>query len=407
MAISSRTASRRWITAIATLAMLAYILWMIGPYLRSIVVRDAAVTTWIYEATAPIVGVLDQNPLLPGQRVPATGRIATVHNERVDRTPLDIARTQLAEAEALLASLRRQAAALGELIAQREARADAYAQIFLNDLESEIALATAELAALDRQLSLESGASERSARLARTGNLAQSAADLAAIRLAEIERERVIQERLISSASIRRDAARKGVFLLRDGSNPDWAFRDIDPLRVEELRLKTELVSAELQLGVARARLKAAEEFFDSSTLAGIQAPPGAMVWNLEMGPGSAVAVGTRVATWIDCAVMLVDAPVSDAEGSLLKPGTPAEVVLEGETAVRRGQVVLVRGAAATLGASDLVAIAKGRHPGIGHVIIQIPPTPQDLETCPVGRAAYVDFPGVGIIDILRVRLRM
>src|SRR4249920_1497044 len=104
---------------------------------------------------------------------------------------------------------------------------------------------------------------------------------------------------------------------------------------------------------------------------------------------------------------MLVDVPVSDVELALLNKGAVANVVLEGEERVRRGTVVLTRGAAATIGREDLAAVAKGRYPGIGQVLVKLEPTPADIETCPVGRAAYVDFPQVGLIAILRARLRL
>ncbi len=32
---------------------------------------------------------------------------------------------------------------------------------------------------------------------------------------------------------------------------------------------------------------------------------------------------------------------------------------------------------------------------------------PSEFDRCPVGRAAYVEFPDVGLIDILRARLRL
>ncbi len=42
--------SRRLIVWVGLLFLIAYSLWMGGPYLRSIVVRDAAVTTWLQVA---------------------------------------------------------------------------------------------------------------------------------------------------------------------------------------------------------------------------------------------------------------------------------------------------------------------------------------------------------------------
>lgn len=116
---------------------------------------------------------------------------------------------------------------------------------------------------------------------------------------------------------------------------------------------------------------------------------------------------GTPVISWIDCSIMLVDVPVSDVELALLSRGAPADVVIEGEREVRRGSVLFERGAAATMGATDLAAVAKGRTPGVGQVLVKIDPLPADIETCPIGRAAYVDFPGIGVLDIVRARLRL
>jgi hypothetical protein len=121
---------------------------------------------------------------------------------------------------------------------------------------------------------------------------------------------------------------------------------------------------------------------------------------------GAAVEPGAPAATWVDCRVLLVDTPVSDVELSLLRPGLPAEVVLEGERRARRGSLLLVRGAAATLGPRDLAALAKGRRPGLGQALVTLDATPADVEACPIGRAAFVHFPDVTMLDIVRARLR-
>ena len=110
---------------------------------------------------------------------------------------------------------------------------------------------------------------------------------------------------------------------------------------------------------------------------------------------------------WIDCRALLVDVPVSDAELPLIGPGAPAEVVLEGEPRTRAAVVLLARGSSATLGRADLAAIAKGRTDGVAQVLLRLDADPSEFERCPVGRAAYVEFPNVGLIDILRARLRL
>jgi hypothetical protein len=54
------------------------------------------------------------------------------------------------------------------------------------------------------------------------------------------------------------------------------------------------------------------------------------------VGAGTAVNVGSPIAEWLDCSVMLVDVPASDIEAALVRPGMEAEVVLEGEDRPRQ-----------------------------------------------------------------------
>jgi hypothetical protein len=119
------------------------------------------------------------------------------------------------------------------------------------------------------------------------------------------------------------------------------------------------------------------------------------------------VRAGDPVAEWLDCSVLMVDVPVADAEVPLIRPGMPAEVVLEGEPVTRTASVLLTRGSASTLGRDDLAALAKGRREGVAQVLLELPHQPGEFQDCPVGRAAYVDFPDIGLIDVVRARLRL
>jgi multidrug resistance efflux pump len=170
---------------------------------------------------------------------------------------------------------------------------------------------------------------------------------------------------------------------------------------------EAELAAARTDQEAARAVVAATLAMYEKTRSAIVSAPPGTLVWSLMTAPGSAVQPGMPIATWVDCRVMLVDVPVSDVEIALLRKGVPAVVVIEGEPARRNGTVILLRGAAATVGNADLAALAKGRQPGIGQALVKLEPTSDDIEACPIGHAAYVDFPTVGLIDIVRARLRL
>jgi hypothetical protein len=38
---------------------------------------------------------------------------------------------------------------------------------------------------------------------------------------------------------------------------------------------------------------------------------------------------------------------------------------------------------------------------------LRLEPTPEDIATCPIGLSAFVEFPQVDPIDMLRARLRL
>ena len=391
----------------ATAALVAYAGWWLAPYFTSVLFRDAAVTTWINGATSPIHGNLEGPAPAVGKRVGADGRIAMVRNQQADPSEVERAAAEVARAEAEVVELQAYLARIREVDAQWRTRTAEYAETFKKNLETDIAGTRRELDYIDARLSLERAVAERSQTLARRGNASQTEADDALAEVRELERLRAERERMIALAEERRQAADRGVFLVADGRNPEWAFQSEDRVLLELAQATRALADAQAALAEARAAAAAARQAFALISASPIVAPPDSLVWSVLAGAGAAVEVGTPVAEWIDCDTILVDVPVSDLEVGLLRQGMPAEVVLEGETQVRQGTVLLTRGAASVLGSTDLAAVAKGRNPGVGQVIVSLEYTPEDAQDCPIGVAAWVDFPEIDVIDRLRARLRL
>ena len=281
--------SRRLWAFVGFAILLAYAAWIGTPYLRSVVVRDAAVTTWINTTSAPIDGFLGDKPLHVGDSVGKDGLIATIADPFQDATPV-------VRAEADLNTAKQRVGGLQELMT-----------------------------------SLETDAAARAA---------------------------------------------------------------------------TELAGAKVEVENAEKILASVKSAYEAAKFQPVKAPPDSYVWSQVAGPGDFVRAGAPVATWVDCSFMLVDVPVSDVELALLRTDASARIVIEGDRKVRDGKVYLTRGAAATIGADDLAALAKGRHSGVGQVLVQFEPSAADIWECPIGAAAYVDFPDIGILDILRARLR-
>ena len=92
--------SRRLWAFVGLAILLAYAAWIGTPYLRSVVVRDAAVTTWINTTSAPIDGFLAGKPLHVGDNVGTDGLIATIENPLQDATPVVRAEADLKQSEA-------------------------------------------------------------------------------------------------------------------------------------------------------------------------------------------------------------------------------------------------------------------------------------------------------------------
>ncbi len=388
-------------------AAASYAGWLFAPYLTSVVSRDAAVTTWVHIATAPIRGSLDGPPMAVGQRLGADGEIVGVRNLQADPSWMERSAAEVARAETNVADLRAFVAHMQSLDANWRGRTANYADTFKRNLEIEIDGARQELAYITERLALERAVAERKQALARHGNTSKSEADDALAEVMELERMRAEREMAVAHAEERRRAADRGVFLASDGRSPEWAFDSEDQVQLEIAQAKRALADAEAALIEARAAAVAARQAFELISASPITAPPGSLVWSVIAGAGAAVEPGTPVIEWIDCSVILVDVPVSDVEIGLLRHGMRADVILEGDTEVRQGSVLLTRGAASVLGAEDLAALAKGHGGGRGQAIVRLEDGMEDANDCPIGVAAWVDFPEIDVIDVLRARLRL
>src|ERR1700732_4469823 len=283
---------RRWVGLAALVGLLAYIGWMAGPYLRSVILRDAAITSWINHTASPIAGYVGLHPLYPGERVGADGLIAAIEDPLADRSALTRVEADLERAIQRRKSLE-QAIALRQSTADARATvAQTYAETFKQDLETRIKAASGSLSLTTQSLGLQ-----------KTLTSLQS----------ELDR-----------STQRRSAAEQGTFLLEDGTDAAVASRALDDTRLALNQAKLDLTLAEVDVGLARQMLAAAQQAYDKARRAPVAAPPGALVWSLATAPGTAVQPGSPVASWVDCAVMMVDAPVSDVELALLPKGTQA-----------------------------------------------------------------------------------
>lgn len=398
--------SRRGIAIAGFAAMAAYIAWIGGPYLRSTFVRDAAVTTWVSVTASLVGGYLDQ-PIYAGDRIGPNGRIAGVVDPQTDTTALVRAEGDLLRAQARLEQHTQVVETMRTSFQAREERASQYVQLFKQDLDAAIAGTRTNMEFIGQQLERARSELSRKQALLQSGHAAQADIDVVVQRAADYQRALTELGTSHQRFLQRRRAADARQLLLEDGTDASQVLNDLDGVRAQLQQVEAELKRLQTEVTAAELGLAAASASFERARSSVILGPPGAQVWSLISAPGAPVTPGSAVASWVDCRVMLVDVPLSDVEIALLKPGARADVVLEGEREQRPGVVLLLRGSAATIGNHDLAALAKGRRPGIGQALIKLEPTAADIASCPIGHAAFVDFPDVGFFDILRARLRL
>lgn len=398
--------SGRWVYAVGVLIFLAYASWLIGPYLRSVIVRDAAVTSWSNVATAPIEGELEFQQGID-EVVAEDGVIANIRNDHLSREALSRAQIRLDHTRARVGVHEEYLRDIKELDRDRAGLKAQYADIFRAEVDVEIVRLQRQMEVTSGRLDVMRKISTRKKRLETYGAESDAAVDESILRVSELERQLTQLQSDIEHARVRRKAADTGVFITVDGEDPDWVRGSRIELKLAKKQARLELREAQAELKLARATLGSAQDDFRRLSEAAVTALPGSIIWSERVAPGAVVQAGSPVAEWLDCSVLMVDVPVSDAEVSLIKPGNDANVVLEGETVVRKASVLLTRGSASTLGREDLAALAKGRREGVAQVLLDFSTHRDTIETCPVGRAAYVDFPGVGLIDIIRARLRL
>jgi multidrug resistance efflux pump len=399
--------SGRWIYLVGILAFLAYAGWIMGPYLRSIIVRDATVTTWLNWSAAPIEGIVAWQPVGVDRKVAADGVIARIENPHLSRHSveeheirLDLARARVGELEAFLDEIK-------ALDHERAALKAHYADTFRDQLDAEIASLGRKIKVNSDRLELMRKIAARKDTLAGKGIVSDIVADEDAIRVSNLEFDLAeLQERLDQSR-VRRAAADEGVFIASNGEDPPWVRGSRMELKLEKKRTRLELRQAQAELKQAQVDVEAALGDLARLSEATIRVPQGSIVWSEPVAEGATVVSGQTVAAWLDCSVLMIDVPVADAEVSLISPGMEAEVILEGDTEVRKASVLMTRGSASTLSKQDLAAVAKGRSDGVAQVLLDFSHEAGSFEECPVGRAAYVDFLDIGLIEVIRARLRL
>jgi hypothetical protein len=365
--------------------------------------RDAVLTTWANVATAPISGTVEVLDARPGYRPGQAKAVARIVNAAIDRSGVIRAETAVEQAAARLAELTTYDARIAALAGEWQERRKQYADGFRRDLELKVQELDRRVSLLQERTAIAEIASRRKGTLRLSGNASQADEDAA------ISSHRDLQATLADTmkererTQHRRDLANRGIFLQEDGKEPEWSWRSIDEIRLEAAKTTRAVRDAQQDLATAKENLAKEQRNLSAASEASIMLPVGATVWSAAATAGAFADRGDRLFTWINCAQLLVDVPVTEITATLVKEGSVARVTLEGEPEPRDGVVVMSRPSSSRLTKGELISV-RGWRESAAQILVRLDNAPS-LQDCPIGRRAFVRFPGLNFIQFMRAYL--
>lgn len=395
---------RRLLLGILVLAVPAVFLFFGA---RGFVVRNAVVTTDVTTVRSPIEGVLVENPLAAGR--PGDGKTGIlVRNPRADSRGMDAVAAELSQ---LLRDIDERKASLAWYESQlegAEGRLRASLSALRLDLQLEQEVVMAQIKASEARVAFLAAQYERAQRLQGTATslatLELTAADLEETR-AQIEALRIETEQIEQRMTF----LDQGLPLADFADHAALLADRVQDLKVQRQESASELARLESRVDALNDRLDSEQRNFELTSQYRQAPPSNAVVWEVFLGPGATVAEGATLYTYVDCDQRFIEVPVGDATSELLRPNHPVKISLYGESESFDGKVAAIFGSSA--GVTErrtMVAHVPETGGSEAIVLVAIPPADADSRTyrlCDLGRTAYVQFEGIGILDPVLNRL--
>jgi multidrug efflux pump subunit AcrA (membrane-fusion protein) len=363
--------------------------------------RDAAVTSWLNVATAPIDGTVEGFGTRVGQKANGNGAVAAIVNHSADRSAVIRAEDQLRRAEARLVQATRYSQHVLRLAAEWTERRNRYAEGFRQDLDHEIQDLDQRVALLREREALADVSAKRKRVLRTSGMASQADEDMATSEHRELQTMRTQMVKSLDRVRERRRLADRGVFLQQDGKEPEWSWRSLDEINLEVIKANRAVADAQEDLRTARAVLAEEQTNLKLSSVATVTVPDAMTIWSSAVSNNASVNRGDRLFSWIDCSKKLVDVPVTETLAAILQEGMPALVTLEGDPEARPATVLLTRGASSRLGQTELASLSRGHKTYTAQVLVAFK-DPDTIGGCPIGRRAFVSFPEVRMVQYIR-----
>ena len=156
-------------------------------------------------------------------------------------------------------------------------------------------------------------------------------------------------------------SAKEGVFLGDGANDAPYSQQQRDRLLLRRQELETKVLEESLQASQVAAEVAEERKYFDRLSHFDLTLPANYVVWSVPASPGTTVSEGQTLLDLAACEHRFVDVELPERDFEKIKAGAPAFVRLMGSSEWKQGQVLQVRGSAAS--ADDRLLAARVQRP--------------------------------------------
>ncbi|WP_320171877.1 HlyD family efflux transporter periplasmic adaptor subunit [Maridesulfovibrio sp.] len=350
-------------------------------YMQRFVVRNGIVTAYLYDVKAPIDGTVNDLAVTPGSICPNRPALLLGNQRRTGQYE----------------NLEHELNALNGILATHKKQLADYIRKMTRDIDQSLAILKARLTAEEADLKESGQRRSRTLKLVEASVAAQQEADQveaeysgdkSKVRSTILEIEQLEQRREMLSQGLFPQEMSDGVLQVQE---------QINKLELSILATKRRMTEAE-----TASNSCAADSVNARMSRASIVIPESGVVWDVNVQNGMEVSKGDRLLSYIDRSRLMVEVAVDDATLELIEPGCGVRIRIFGRSDFIEGTVFRVMGSGAVWHDDVFAAAIRERSARDGHVLVEFKDKQlfNSIEKfCCVGRTAYAEFEGIGLVE--------
>jgi multidrug resistance efflux pump len=365
------------------------------PTLTGYTSLDGTVNASIGVVSAPIDGVITNNPPKIGTFVPAGDDLVGIRNDRIVRTAEAQIEADLTAAKQRLQALREQIAKLTELTKELQSRLHEFQQASIRNVAQEIAVRQHRISTAAAQQKSADADLVRKQTLGSTGIVAGSSVEQARAASITAQNEGNIAREELERLNQQLDALKRGVFVGEGRNDVPYSQQRMDEVTIQLAEVQFRARDVEARLIQLEAQLEQERTRNRTLRYAMVRMPFDGVIWRTNVVEGSNVIAGAELAQALDCHDLFVDILVSEVAYDEIYPGREAEIRLLGRSEALQGRVISVRGSAAAVDDAVLAAKPPQARGKDARIRVSIPDSTLQSDYanfCQVGRSVQVRF---------------